>query len=80
MTLGNTYGNIVFSMNHNHVRHNNIKPVFTLTKKWVVNIDTIRDVAPTLSKKYSDKKLRDIAIESHIKKYKIPSIISNEPK
>lgn len=33
---------------------------------------------PPLSKKYSDKRLRDIAIESHIKKYKNSSIISNE--
>jgi AbrB family looped-hinge helix DNA binding protein len=33
-------------------------------------LDSIRGAVPPLSKRYSEKKIRDIAIESHIEKYK----------
>jgi len=37
-------------------------PSFTLA--------TIKGIVPKLKKKYTEKEIRDIAIESHIKKYK----------
>ncbi|MEK7517569.1 MAG: hypothetical protein AAB583_03385 [Patescibacteria group bacterium] len=45
----------------------------------------INGVVPAFFKNYSDKEIREIAIESRIEKYKndfekIPSIISNEPQ
>jgi len=40
------------------------KPFYTLS--------TIKGIVPKLKKKYTEKEIRDIAIESHIRKYKIP--------
>ena len=33
-------------------------------------LDTIKGVVPALSQKYSEKEIRDIAIESHLEKHK----------
>lgn len=33
-------------------------------------LDTIKGAIPALSQKYSDKEIREIAIESHLEKYK----------
>lgn len=33
-------------------------------------LDTIKGVVPALSQKYSEKEIREIAIESHLQKYK----------
>jgi AbrB family looped-hinge helix DNA binding protein len=34
-------------------------------------LDTIRGAVPALSRKYSEKEIREIAIESHLEKYKM---------
>lgn len=34
-------------------------------------LDTIKGAVPALPQKYSEKEIRNIAIESHLKKYKI---------
>lgn len=34
-------------------------------------LDTIKGAIPALSKQYSDKEIREIAIESHLEKYKV---------
>ncbi len=34
-------------------------------------LDTIKGAVPALSQKYSEKEIRDIAIESHLEKYKV---------
>lgn len=34
-------------------------------------LDTIKGAIPALSQKYSDKEIREIAIESHLEKYKV---------
>lgn len=34
-------------------------------------LDTIKGAIPALSQKYSEKEIREIAIESHLEKYKV---------
>lgn len=52
-------------MIHKIINHNT-----NFAKKEKSSIDTIKGFIPALTKKYSEKQIRDIAIESHIEKYK----------